>query len=331
MSELYIGGQRRTKKGGVLWKIALLMVFLLLMLGAALKVSSPFIVERWLNDQGQENEGYAYSVREVGLSLKEGEMTLKDVKVFHPQTQVEILQSPSLKLKMNLPDILNASERRIVISADKLDVFLSKDLSSEIERMKKSTENKDLYFSLVEGEFTELNIIEKKIDFSRTLVGFRDVNLTMKELSMMSVNEKTQVGLAAKLKQGGEMSLTAKMSDEEGRSFWAIEGSLREFPPELLNKVAGSELPFTFNEEVLNAQVTARSHEGSIMGEIVPEVSRLNLIDERAGGPRQVIARALTDELTFSLPFSLKDELTLEYADTYKKLKEYRKYPVKVW
>lgn len=329
MTDLYIGGGRRAqKKNGIMWKLLLFFFLFFILLAAALKVSAPFMVEQWLNKHGTGDFGYAYSVREVELFTKKGEINLLDVKVFNPQTKVELVKSPRLKLKMDLADIFRASDRKILISGDQLDIFLSADLSAEIKRIKKNNESPYLYFSLIKAQFSKLNIIEKKTLESRTLVQFTDVGLDLKELSVVSVNRKTEFTLNAKLMSGGALNLAGVINEKEGLDFWKIEGSLKDFSPELLNKLAGTELPFTFNESVLNAQINARSHQGKLKGEITPEVTRLNLIDDKPGFARQVIARALTEELTFSLPFTLKDELTLEYADTYKKLKEYRKYTV---
>lgn len=329
MRDLYIGGPRRAKKGGIMWKLYLFLFFFLIIVGAGLKVSSPLLVEKWLNKQGSGKQGYAYTVREVELALRDGEITLKDVKVFNPTTKVALLESPSLKLKINIQDILRAEERKMIISGDKLDVFLSQDLTSEIHRITNSSPRHDLYLSLLEGKFSLVSIIEKKPNESRTLVKLHDVNLKMKELSVASVNKKTEFSLVSKIANGGEMNLSGSIN-EEGQNSWKIEGSLKEFSPNLFNQLAGSHLPFSFNESAINAQIIAHSSDGELKGEIVPEVTKLNLISERPGLEKQVIARALTEELTFSLPFRLKDELTLEYADTYKKLKDYRKYPLSV-
>lgn len=328
MRDLYIGGPRRAKKSGLMWKLYLFLFFFLIIAGAALKISAPLLVEKWLNKQGSGKQGYAYTVREVKLAIREGEITFKDVKVFHPETKVALLESPSLKLKMDILDMLMGEDRRIMISAERLDIFLSQDLNSEIERIKNSSTDHDLYLSLVEGKFKQTNIIEKKPNESRTLVKLHDVNLKMKDLSLLSVNTNTEFSIHSKIANGGEVDLSGIMNEDEGQNFWRIEGSLKEFSPELFNQLAGSNLPFSFNESFLNAQILAHSKSGELKGEIVPEVTKLNLISERPGLERQIIARALSEDLTFSLSFTLKDELTLEYADTYKKLKKYRKYPL---
>ncbi|HLT23147.1 MAG TPA: hypothetical protein VKZ84_06880 [Bacteriovoracaceae bacterium] len=328
MRDLYIGGgQRKAKKGGVMWKLYLFLFLFIITVGGALKISAPVIVERWLNQRGSDNSGFTYSVREVELSLKEGEMILKDLKVFHPKSNEELLKTSSLKLRMNLQEIFNTSASRVEVSADQLNVFLSNELISEINRMKDIKENENIYFALIQGKFSQVNVIEKKIDESRTLARLVDVNLEMKELSLTSINKSTEFNLTSTLSTGGEMKLSGKVSQEEEENSWNIEGSLKEFSPELLNRLAGTQLPFSFNESALNANIVARSDKGKVTGEIVPDITRLNLIIERRGYEPQVIARALTDELTFSLPFTIKEDLTLEYEDTFKKLKDYRKYP----
>src|SRR5690606_34824804 len=135
MRDLYIGGgQRKAKKGGVMWKLYLFLFLFIITVGGALKISAPVIVERWLNQRGSDNSGFTYSVREVELSLKEGEMILKDLKVFHPKSNEELLKTSSLKLRMNLQEIFNTSASRVEVSADQLNVFLSNELISEINR-----------------------------------------------------------------------------------------------------------------------------------------------------------------------------------------------------
>lgn len=328
MRDLYIGGSRRAKRGGFKWKLYMFLFLFLLVTGTVLKLSAPLIVEKWVNKQGSGKLGYAYIIREVEFSLKEGEMTLRDVKVFNPKTKVELVESPKVILKMDVLAVLRGEDKRLDISADKLDVFLSSDLNSEIIRMRDSKDIKKLYFSVIEGKFAKLNFIEKKADMSRTIVQFNDVNLNMKEISPMSVNKRTEFSLNSKMTDGGKINLKGRMNEEEGRRFWTIEGALNEFSPDLFNKIAGVELPFSFNESALNAEITAKSDNGKITGEISPDVRKVNLITERPGFERQVIPRALNEDLTFSLPFTLKDDLTIEYAATFKKLKEYRKYPL---
>ncbi|MFA5584210.1 MAG: hypothetical protein WDA09_08340 [Bacteriovoracaceae bacterium] len=328
MRDLYIGGgQRKVKKGGIKWKLYLFLFLFVIAVGGVLKISSPMIVEKWLNHRGVENGGFAYSVREVELYLQKGEMILKDLKVFHPKNNEELLKTSSLKIRMNFQDIFNTRSSRVEVSADQLNVFLSNELASEINRMKDIKEKENIYFALIQGKFSQVNVIQKKIDESRTLTRLVDVNLEMKELSLTSINKKTEFSLTSSLSIGGEMKISGKINQEEDADSWNIEGSLKDFSPELFNRLAGIQLPFSFNESTLNANIVATSDKGKVTGEIVPDVTRLNLIIERRGYEPQVIARALTDELTFSLPFTIKEDLTLEYEDTFKKLKDYRKYP----
>lgn len=329
MRDIYIGGQR-VKKSGVRWKIYLFFFFFIIVLGMTLKVSAPWIVESWLNKHGMENRGYAYTVREIELALRKGELTLKDVKIFNLESKTSMIESPSLKLKIDLKDIFQSNDRKIKVSGEELTIFLSKDLASEITRMKTSELARIVYLKLIEGDFSKVSIIEKKESESRRQIEFFNVNFKMKEVSLVSVTNKTEFSLTSKVINGGEFILSGKMQEDAGRRFWSVQGALKNFSPDFLNKVAGNELPFLFNEAILNAEIIAESRDGELKGEIVPDVTRLNLVAERVGLPRQVIARTLNEDLTFSLPFRLKDQLTFEYEDIYKKLKEYRKYPLRV-
>lgn len=332
MRTLYIGGQKKKNNTGSYWKVYIFLILLLVIIGAVLKLTGPMIVEDWINKKGDDTAGYAFSVRDVELSLGKGQMVLKDVKIFNSKTSNEMLEAPHLTIQLNWSDLLMSQNKKISVFADKVDLFLSKDLSSEMERIKTVGEKhkQDLYLDAIEGKISKLNIIEKKEDQSRTVLELNDVNLKVKEVSLLSINKKTEFSLTSVIADGGKLNLTGKTHEGNGDTPWSIHGSLKFVPAGFFNKIAGDELPFSFNESHLNAEITAYSDKGTVIGEITPDIKKLNLIDERPGVPTQSIARALSDELTFTLPFTLKDKLTVDYEDTYRKLKTYRKYPTAI-
>lgn len=329
MGAIYIGGQSHRKNGGSHWKLYTFLILFLLVAGYALKLSAPTLVENWLNRQGEGDAGYAFSIRDVDLSLEKGKIVLKDVKVFNPETNSKLLEVPHLTIDLDLRDLIQGQDKVVALSADKVDLILSKDFISEMERIK-STNKKHTnvtYLSQLTGKIHELNIIEQKELMSRTILGLKNVNVKVKDVSLNAVNPKTEFSISSKLNGGGKLSLSGKTNENEGTTPWTIQGTLKQVPAGIFNRLAGNQLPFSFEETNLNAVISAHSQDGKISGEISPDIKRLNLLDKRPGIPTQVIARALTDELTFSLPFTLQDELTLEYEDTFKKLKTYRRYP----
>ena len=312
-----------------MWKFYMFLILSFVTIGIALKFTAPILVEKWINEKGSDEYGYAFSVRAVDLSLEKGEITLKDVKVFNPETHTKLLESPSLAIHIDLREFFLGQEKKIFAQADKVDLILSKDFTSEMQRIKAAAkiQKSDLYLNMIEGKIAKLNIIEQKENLSRTLIELKDVNLNVKDVSPLSINQKTEFSITSKIADGGKLSLSGKTREEEGRTPWTIQGSLKQVPAEIFNKMAGNKLPFSFNESKLNAKIDASSDQGIVSGEIVPDVKLLNLLVEKPGVPTRSIARALTEELTFTLPFVLKDELTIQYEDTYRKLKSYRKYP----
>ena len=333
MRTIYIGsGQKNTKSNGLNIKIYVFLFLFLAIIGSALKVSAPIIVERWINQQGEKSSGYAFSIRDVELAFANGEMILKDVKVFNPKTDTKIVEAPQLAIVVNWQDLVLSQNKKITVFAEKIDLFLSKDLSTEIERIQTTNgkSNKDFYLDSVEGKFGKLNVVEQKEDKSRTMLELNDVNLKVKEVSLLSINKKSEFSISSNIADGGKLKLTGKTTEENGRTLWSINGSLKQVPSDIFNKIAGDKLPFSFNESRLDAEINASSEDGKVNGEITPDVKRLNLLTEKPGVPTQSIARLLTDELTFNLPFTLKDELTLHYSNTYTKLKNYRKDPVTI-
>jgi hypothetical protein len=328
MRAIYIGGGQRSKKNdGTSWKIYMFLFLFFAIIGSGLKLTAPMIVEEWINRNGAGASGYAFSIRDVDLSLSKGEMVLKDVKIFNPKSSTELVEVPNLTVHLSLSDLILYQDKKLSIIADKVDLIISKNFSSEIQRIQAVGEKhkKDFYLDSVEGKIVKLNIIEKKESISRTMLELNDVNVKVKEVGLLSTNKKSEFTITSNVAAGGKLSLTGKISEENGSTPWSIHGSLKQVTADIFNKVAGDKLPFSFNQSSIDAEIVAHSEHGKVSGEISPDIKRLNLIDERPGIPTQTIARALTDELTFVLPFTLKDALTLEYADTYRRLKTYRK------
>jgi len=329
MKSIYIsGGQKSKKSGGWKWKILIFLFLFTVITGSALKATGPMIVEKWLNQKGALATGYAFSIRDVELSLRNGQVLLKDVKIFNPTTNTELLEAPNLTIQINLKDTIVSKDKKVFVSADQVDLILSKDFSSEMERIQAGNkkQRKEIYLSTVEGKIGKLNIIEKKEDQSRTVIELNDVNIKVKDVTLLSINKKTEFSISSNIAAGGKLNLSGKTSVENGSTPWSIHGSLKQVPPDIFNKIAGDKLPFSFNESKLNAEISAHSDHGKVSGEISPDITRLNLLEEKPGIPTQSITRELNEELTFTLPFTLKDDLTLQYADTYRKLKSYRKY-----
>lgn len=327
MKTIYIGGSSYSaRRGGIKWKLYMSLFIFFCLTVSILKLAAPTLVEKWINEKGADSSGYAFSIRDTKLSLTKGQVVLNDVKVFNPETNTEIIEAPEVTVQLNWADLITSQEKSLSVSAEQMDLILSKDFTSEMERIKgMKKQNNDLYLDSFVGKIDKLNIIEKKEDQSRTVVELTDVNVKAKEFSLATVNKKSEFSISSKVADGGKLNLTGKTVESNGSTPWTIFGTLKNFSADILNKIAGEKLPFGFREEKLNAEISAKSEQGKVVGEILPDVKILNLIDERPGIPTQTIKRALTDELTFSLPFTLNDGMTFQYQDTFTKLKNYRK------
>lgn len=327
MKAIYIGGERNTKPSGIKWKLYLFLITFLAITIGVLKVTGPTIVENWINEKGASSLGYAFSIRNADISISKGQVALNDVKVFNPKTNTEILETPQLTVKLNWVEIIREEEKKVSLEADQVILTLSDDLTSEIKRVEALQERKNLLqLAQVDGKITQLNIIEKKDDLSRTVVELKDVDLKVNQVTPQSISNKSEFNLTSTIADGGKLNLSGKITEANGSTPWTIQGTLKQVPAEVLNKIAGQKLPFTFNEATLNAQISAHTEAGKVSGEIVPDIKKLNLIEEKPGIPTQVIARALTEELTFSLPFTLQEGVAFQYAETFSRLKNYRKY-----
>lgn len=330
MRAIYIGGGQTSKNKNSSWgKVYFFLILFLVLVGAALKFSASFIVERWINQNGSGDNSYAFSIRDVDIQFAKGQMVLSDLKVFNPKTSAKIVEAPTMTLKIDWQDLLMYQDKKISIDADKVDLILSKDFSAELNRIQTMSDQhkSDFYIDVVDAKFAKLNIIEQKEDLSRTVIELDDVVANVKDLSTLSINKKTVFNVFSNLADGGKFQLSGKTTLENGNTPWTIQGSFKQVPTDIFNKIAGDKLPFTFNESRLNAEIKAHTENGKVIGEIYPEIHKVNLLNEKPGVPTQTIARLLTDELTFTLPFTLKEKLTLQYQDTFQKLKTYRKDP----
>lgn len=325
MGAIYIGGQTKNTSG-FNWKLYLFLISFLAIAGTILKFTAPMIVEKWLNKNGTGDKGYAFSIRDVELSLADAQMILTDVKVFNPKTSNKIVEAPNITIQFNWPDFFQSQEKKFSVFAEKIDLILSKDVPEELERMTAADEG--FYLNALNGKIARLNIIEQKEGHSRTVLVLNDLNLKVNDVALLSINKKTEFSVSSNIQEGGKLNVSGKTMADNGNTSWSIQGSMKKVRADIFNKMAGDKLPFSFNESHLDAVITAQSERGKVSGEIQPDVKKLNLLQEKPGVPTQSMSRALSDELTFTLPFTLKDELTLEYEDTYQKLKTYRKYPL---
>lgn len=307
-----------------MWKLYAFLFLVLAIITAGIKVMGPTLAEEWLNRQGEGKRGYAFSIRDLDIDLARSQVVLNDVKVFNPKTSVELIKTPELTIQINVQDLIREQKNFVTLVAEKMDLILSDDLTAEIERIKQAGQSQeDLYVNGLEAKVAQLNIIEQKESISRTVLELSGVNFKVTEIGLHSVNAKTEFNLAAKLLDGGKLDLNGKTQADK----WNIQGSLKEIPTDLFNKLAGHKLPFSFNESYLNAKISAQSENGRVTGEISPDIHKLNILVEKPGIPTQIIARLLNEELTFTLPFTVKNDVQLDYMDTFAKLKAYKRYP----
>jgi hypothetical protein len=73
-----------------------------------------------------------------------------------------------------------------------------------MERIKKANkkETKDFYLVALEGKIGQLNIIEQKEGQSRTVLELKEVNVKVKEVSLHSINKKTEFIVSSNIEGG---------------------------------------------------------------------------------------------------------------------------------
>lgn len=330
MKSIYISGP--AKKKGHFMKVFWALILLVILLGI-MRVASPHILRNFVNKAGADDRGYTYRIADLDFKLLKGEFNIKDLKVFHKSSSVNIAAANHLQVNVDWREIFQGN-KIYEIHSDVIDVFLSTHLIDEIKRIKgqaKQSVAQDVYLNKITAKVDRFNLKELENEDIRTVLSLTELEATVKDIGLGKVYDKSDFSLKSKIAEGGTFDLTGNTQKQDGSISWVVKGSLDNIPSTVFEKMAGDKYAIDLAKTNVDAVILAKSEEGIIEGELSSRIEDFKFSESKRQG---LIKRGLAkitnallmekiDEdgsLKLNIPFTLKENLSLDVPETLRKL-----------
>lgn len=331
MKSIYISRPANKKsKKWIIMALLLLGLFFLL-----IRMISPFLLRSYINQTGADEKGYAYRVGDLDFNAFQGEIFVKDLKVFHQTSEFSIAEMNNVKMNLDWSEIFQGN-KIYSVQSDEVNLILSKEFVEEINRVKNEARKKlkqDIYLDRVIAKIKRFNLKEAKDDNVRTILSLKDVEVSLKDFGLGSINELTEFNLNSQILEGGTVNLFGKTKLEADSTPWVIKGKMANITSAVIEKMAGDKMPLDITKANLDAVIVAESSGGKIEGEISSELDDFKFAEQNKQGLiKSGIAKAANllfknkkeedQSVTVSFPFTLNENFTLNFSETLKKLKD---------
>lgn len=327
MKPIYIS-KPEPKNRARLYIIAGIILFLV-----ALRAMTPLLVENYINHAGGDDKGYAFRVDDIDLKIWRGVVTVGEARVYNAKTDQNFVEANDITFNFDPTKIFD--DRKVfTVSGREIDIILSKDFASEIERVKNEAKKKtknEVYLDKVEAEFKTINVQQNEEGGTRTLITLEDTQALLKDFGVGSVNEATEFEVESKIAGGGNIQLQGKTVLEKKETPWIIEGKMEAISSAVIEKLAGDKLPFEVEKANIDAEIAAHSSGGQISGVLEPHIKDFKLVDKKDEGflkrnlakvGNYIFEKSKGDdeELSMKLPFTLNENFTLNLPETIDKI-----------
>lgn len=329
MKTIYIS-KAEPKSRARLYIIAGILLFLV-----ALRAMSPLLIENMINHAGSDKYGYTFRVDDLDLKLWRGVVTVGEARVFNSKTDQNFVEARDLTFNFDPTKIFD-DKKVFTVTGKEVDIILSKDLMSEVERVKKQAKEKvksKVYLDKVEAEISTINVQQHEKEGTRTLITLKDTEALLKDFGVGSVNKDTEFEVESKIAGGGNIQLQGKTILEKQETPWVIQGKMESITSGVIEKLAGDKLPFEVEKANIDAEIVAHSSGGQISGVLEPHIKDFKLVDKKDENfIRRNIAKVgnyifekskgKDEELNLKLPFTLNENFTLNLPETIEKITE---------
>lgn len=310
-------------------KTRLYIIGFIILFLVSLRAMSPLLLENMINHAGSDQKGYAFRVDDIDLKIWRGIMTIGDVRVYNDKTEQNFVLARNLEFNFDPTKLFN-DKKVFSITGKEIDITLSKDLFSEVERVKKQNRNrtkKDMYLDKVEADIETINIQQAEKGGKRTLITLKDTEAKLRDIGVGSINENTKFEVKSKIAGGGSIHLAGKTILAEKATPWVINGKMEEISSAVIEKLAGDKLPFEVEKANISADIVAHSDGNQVTGVLAPHIKDFKLSDNK---DQSFIKRSLArignyvyehsknkdEELSMKLPFTLNENFTLNLPET---------------
>lgn len=327
MKTIYIS-RPQSKSRARFYIIAGIVLFLV-----ALRAISPLLIENMINHAGSDRYGYNFRVDDIDLKIWRGVVSVGEARVFNAKTDQNFVEARDLTFNFDPTKIFD-NKKIFTVTGKEVDITISKDLVSEVKRVKNEAKDKTkskIYLDKVEAEIDVINVQQHESDGTRTLITLKDTQALLKDFGIGSVNKDTKFEVESKIAGGGNILLKGKTVLEKHESPWAIEGKMESISSQVIEKLAGDKLPFEVEKANISAEIVAHSSGGQISGVLEPHIKDFKMVDKKdenfirknlikVGNYIFERTKGKDEELDMKLPFTLNENFTLNLPETIDKI-----------
>lgn len=280
-----------------IWLLALVFVVGFMLL--CMRVMAPYAIESWVNKKGPDNQGYAVRINNIDFSLLKGEMLLENVELFDTLTKTDFAEISRVKIDFHFLGHLKG-EDLMEVTADHVNLILTNDILQQLKTLSAKTEGN---YTAHIRELVVSQMFDNKTQRIFTL-----------NHSVADVDNST-FSFHSKIADGGTVEMKGKKNQ--------IEGKLTGISPLIVSRLSDEKLPVEIKEEKMNASFSASTTKDGIEGTLKPETNNFKLVQEKKPAPTPWwIKKKEFDPLVIEIPFTLKDNISLDFAPTVEELRK---------
>lgn len=263
-----------------------------------MRVMAPYAVEAWVNKRGPDNLGYSFRINDIDFKVLKGEMILEDVEVFDTLTKTDFAEASRVKVEFHFLDHFKGGDL-LEVTADHINLILTNEILNQFKKLS----------AKAEGDYTARikEFVIKQMYNSKTQ------KLFTLHHSVMDVSNGS-FRFHSKISEGGSVELRGEKN--------VIEGELTGISSAIVERFSEDKLPVEINDQILDAKISASSGKNGIEGTIHPVTNNFSLVKELKPPPIPWwIKKKEFDPLVIEIPFTLKENISLDFAPTVEELR----------
>lgn len=295
MKAIYIS--RNSSSSKKIWLLALILVVGFMLL--CMRVMAPYAIESWINKRGPDNQGFAVRINNIDFKIIKGEMLLEDVEIFDTLTRTDFAEISQVKIDFDFFGHLKG-EDMMEVTADHVNLILTNDILQQLKAL--SAKSKGNYTAHIK-ELVVNQMFDDKTQRIFTL------NHSVADV------KNNKFSFHSKIADGGMVEMKGEKNQ--------IEGKLTGISPVIVSRLSEEKLPVEIKEEKMNASFSASSTSEGVEGTLKPETNNFKLVHEKKPAPTPWwIKKKELDPLVIEIPFTLKDNVSLDFTTTVEELRK---------
>lgn len=305
-------------------------IIVLAILAGLARLVAPYLITEYINKMGKNEEGLRFKVSDVSLKILDSKAWIGNLRVFNSDGSRVLMELNDGWIDVD-PIRFLKKENLATQEWKSGEVVISKYLFDELKKIKnRKRTDSDVYFDSLKTNLNELNIRQVQDESVVTLLSLKDANLKMENVGTGDPKKPTTFDFSSLIKEGGSVTMTGKTQLDKEETPWSIKGEVKKMNAVVLEKLSGKALPIDIKAADMNASITAFSNGEAISGVLTPDIKEFKLKEEKGNTLKRTVAKVSNfvldklkgkeEELKFEIPFTLKENFSLDIDQTVKKL-----------